>query len=116
MGLDKAPHICYTGMLKKNYQALANKQKEIKTGKRRYMTCKLTFTGFNQTRTERINHLVNQINYDPNETNHQIVEIEEILTAISILMNLTDEEYKDNVDAYYDKFSEYLYQDLEFKD
>jgi hypothetical protein len=26
-------------------------------------------------------------------------------------MNLTDEEYQDNVDIYYDKFSEYLYSD-----
>jgi hypothetical protein len=75
------------------------------------MTWKLTFTGYDQTRTERINHLVNQINYDQNDTDHQIVEIEEILTAISILMNLTDEEYQDNVDIYYDKFSEYLYSD-----
>jgi hypothetical protein len=75
------------------------------------MTWKLTFTGYDQTRTERINHLVNQINYDQNDTDHQIVEIEEILTAISILMNLTDEEYQDNVEIYYDKFSEYLYSD-----
>jgi hypothetical protein len=75
------------------------------------MTWKLTFTGYDQTRTERINYLVNQINYDQNDTDHQIVEIEEILTAISILMNLTDEEYQDNVDIYYDKFSEYLYSD-----
>jgi hypothetical protein len=75
------------------------------------MTWKLTFTGYDQTRTERINHLVNQINYDQHDTDHQIVEIEEILTAISILMNLTDEEYQDNVDIYYDKFSEYLYSD-----
>ena len=80
------------------------------------MTWNLTFTGYDQTRTERINHLVNQIKYDPNDTDHQIVEIEEILTAISILMNLTDEEYQDNVDAYFDKFSDYLYIDLEFKD
>jgi hypothetical protein len=45
-----------------------------------------------------------------------IVEIEEILTAISILINLTDEEYQDNVDAYFDKFSDYLYIDSGFKD
>ena len=75
------------------------------------MTWHLTFTGYHQTRTERINHLVNQINYDQNDTDHQIVEIEEILTAISILMNLTDEEYQENVDLTYDKFSEYLYSD-----
>jgi hypothetical protein len=80
------------------------------------MTWHLTFTGYDQTRTERINHLVNQIKYDPSETNHQIAEIEEILTAISILMNLTDEEYQEEVDLTYDKFSEYLYEDLEFKD
>jgi hypothetical protein len=80
------------------------------------MTWNLTFTGYDQTRTQRINQLVNQIKYVPNESDHQIVEIEEILTAISILMNLTDEEYQDNVDAYFDKFSDYLYQDLEFKD
>ena len=80
------------------------------------MTWHLTFTGYDQSRTERINHLVNQINYSSNESDHQIAEIEEILTAISILMNLTDEEYQENVDAYYDKFSEYLNQDLEFKD
>ena len=75
------------------------------------MTWHLTFTGYDQTRTERINHLVNQNNYDQNDTDHQIVEIEEILTAISILMNLTDEEYQENVDLTYDKFSEYLYSD-----
>lgn len=75
------------------------------------MTWHLTFTGYDQTRTERINHLVNQINYSSNESDHQIEEIEEILTAISILMNLTDEEYQENVDAYFDKFSEYLYSD-----
>jgi hypothetical protein len=80
------------------------------------MTWHLTYTGYDQSRTERINHLVNQINYSSNESDHQIAEIEEILTAISILMNLTDEEYQENVDAYYDKFSEYLNQDLEFKD
>ena len=80
------------------------------------MTWHLTYTGYDQSRTERINHLVNQINYSTNESDHQIAEIEEILTAISILMNLTDEEYQENVDAYYDKFSEYLNQDLEFKD
>ena len=80
------------------------------------MTWHLTFTGYDQSRTERINHLVNQINYSSNESNHQIAEIEEILTAISILMNLTDKEYQENVDAYFDKFSEYLNQDLEFKD
>jgi hypothetical protein len=80
------------------------------------MTWNLTFTGYDQTRTQRINQLVNQIKYVPNESDYQIVEIEEILTAISILMNLTDEEYQDNVDAYFDKFSDYLYQDLEFKD
>ncbi len=80
------------------------------------MTWNLTYTGYDQTRSERINHLVNQIKYDTNDTDHQIEEIEEILTAISILMNLTDEEYQDNVDAYFDKFSDYLYQDLEFKD
>jgi hypothetical protein len=80
------------------------------------MTWYLTYTGYGQSRTERINHLVNQINYDSNESDHQIAEIEEILTAISILMNLTDEEYQENVDAYYDKFSEYLNQELEFKD
>lgn len=80
------------------------------------MTWHLTYTGYDQSRTERINHLVNQINYSLNESDHQIAEIEEILTAISILMNLTDEEYQENVDAYYDKFSEYLNQDLEFKD
>jgi len=28
LGLDKAPHICYTGMLKNFIQALAIKQKE----------------------------------------------------------------------------------------
>ena len=80
------------------------------------MTWHLTYTGYDQSRTDRINHLVNQINYSSNESDHQIAEIEEILTAISILMNLTDEEYQENVDAYYDKFSEYLNQDLEFKD
>jgi hypothetical protein len=80
------------------------------------MTWNLTFTGYDQTRTERINHLVNLIKYDPNDTDHQIVEIEEILTAISILINLTDEEYQDNVDAYFDKFSDYLYIDSGFKD
>ena len=80
------------------------------------MTWHLTYTGYDQSRTERINHLVNQINYSSNESDHQIAEIEEILTAISILMNLTDEEYQENVDAYYDKFSEYLNQDLELKD
>ena len=80
------------------------------------MTWHLTYTGYDQTRTERINHLVNQINYNSNESDHQIAEIEEILTAISILMNLTDEEYQEEVDLTYDKFSEYLYEDLEFKD
>lgn len=75
------------------------------------MTWHLTYTGYDQSRTERINHLVNQINYSPNESDHQIAEIEEILTAISILMNLTDKEYQENVDAYFDKFSEYLYSD-----
>jgi NTP pyrophosphatase (non-canonical NTP hydrolase) len=80
------------------------------------MTWNLTFTGYDQTRTERINHLVNQIKYVPNDSDHQIAEIEEILTAISILMNLTDEEYQEEVDLTYDKFSEYLYEDLEFKD
>ena len=92
-------------------QALAIKQKEVKTEKSINMTWHLTFTGYGQTRTERINNLVNQIKYDPNDTDHQIEEIEEILTAISILINLTDEEYQIRVDAYYDKFSEYLYSD-----
>jgi NTP pyrophosphatase (non-canonical NTP hydrolase) len=80
------------------------------------MTWHLTFTGYDQSRTERINHLVNQINYNPSKSDNQIEEIEEILTAISILMNLTDEEYQENVDLTYDKFSEYLYQDLDFRD
>jgi hypothetical protein len=75
------------------------------------MTWYLTFTGYNQTRTDRINHLVNQIKYDPNESDHQIEKIEEVLTAISILINLTDEEYQEEVDLTYDKFSEYLYSD-----
>jgi NTP pyrophosphatase (non-canonical NTP hydrolase) len=72
------------------------------------MTWHLTFTGYDQTRMERINHLEDRINYDSNQ---QKAEIEEILTAISILSNLSDEEYREEVDLTYDKFSEYLYID-----
>ena len=43
------------------------------------MTWHLTYTGYDQSRTERINHLVNQINYSSNESDHQIAEIEEQL-------------------------------------
>jgi hypothetical protein len=40
----------------------------------------------------------------------------QIQRALDLALEMNDEEYQDNVDAYFDKFSDYLYQDLEFKD
>jgi|1048.fasta_scaffold66055_2 hypothetical protein len=75
------------------------------------MTWHLTFTGYHQTRSERIAYLLDQIKGSSNDSGHNIEQIEEILTAISILIKLSDEEYQEEVDLTYDKFSEYLYID-----
>jgi hypothetical protein len=75
------------------------------------MTWHLTFTGYHQTRSERIAYLLDQIKGSSTDSGHSIEQIEEILTAISILIKLSDEEYKEEVDLTYDKFSEYLYID-----
>jgi hypothetical protein len=80
------------------------------------MTGNLVYTGYGRTRSEQIEFLVEQIKHVAKDPDQKVDQKEELLSAISTLINISDEEYQDNVDSYYDKFSEYLYQDLELKD
>jgi hypothetical protein len=42
-----------------------------------------------------------------------LAQKKQIQRALNLVLKMNDEEYQDNVDAYFDKFSDYLYEDLD---